>query len=322
MVCIKQYYFGGEYNLILFSIVIPCFNHAQFLGESLQSVLDQTYQNWEVIVVDDASTIDDVYKVVYGFSDPRIRFLKHKTNRGLGATRNTGIKHSNGDLILPLDADDKLSPQYLEKVYDLLSSYSHYDCVFTDFFTFGAYEKIVKYQVRDITTLLSKQCIPGAGTTFRKSLWDKVGGYCEADELRVGNEDWDFYLGAAENGFCSAHISEPLYYYRKHKESMVTRLVYTDHKTRIFMYWRHKQLFDKYNQGMMFVADGYSNSISTSLQRKEYVRVVKLLLETGRFSSHDPLGIITLLLNNVIKNSITKFYGHVYRFGRNLKRRI
>jgi glycosyltransferase involved in cell wall biosynthesis len=108
----------------LISVIIPCFNQAEFLGEAIQSVMQQTYRNFEIIVVDDGSS-DNIREVVSGFSD--VRYIRHH-NRGLAGARNTGIWASKGGYLIFLDADDRLLPKALES--GLNCFHSHPDCAF------------------------------------------------------------------------------------------------------------------------------------------------------------------------------------------------
>ena len=89
----------------LVSVVVPSYRQAEFVGDAIRSVLDQTYSRFELVVVDDASP-DDTADVVAGFSDPRITVVAHEENRGLSASRNSGIAASTGDIVALLDADD------------------------------------------------------------------------------------------------------------------------------------------------------------------------------------------------------------------------
>jgi glycosyltransferase involved in cell wall biosynthesis len=95
-------------------VIVPTFNRAGFIDRSLGSVLNQTHQDFEVIVVDDAST-DGTEDAVKAISDPRIRYIRHQANRGPSATRNTGIMNAIGDYIAFLDSDDEWLPEKLEK---------------------------------------------------------------------------------------------------------------------------------------------------------------------------------------------------------------
>lgn len=96
------------------SVILPTYNRAHILKRSVESVLAQTYKNFELIIVDDGST-DNTKELVNSFSDPRLRYIKHEKNLGLAASRNTGIKEARGKLIANQDSDDIWFPQKLEK---------------------------------------------------------------------------------------------------------------------------------------------------------------------------------------------------------------
>ena len=98
----------------LVSIVIPCYNGSEFIGDAIGTVSSQSYGNWEIIVIDDGSE-DDSVDVVGGFEDDRIRLLSHSENRGIAATRNTGIEAANGEFVAFLDQDDLWDERKLEK---------------------------------------------------------------------------------------------------------------------------------------------------------------------------------------------------------------
>ncbi len=97
----------------LVSIITPCYNGAKYIGETIQSVLSQTYSNWEMIIVDDGSK-DNSDEVIKSFSDPRIHYI-YQDNAGSAAARNNGIRRANGQYIALLDADDLWLPEFLEK---------------------------------------------------------------------------------------------------------------------------------------------------------------------------------------------------------------
>jgi glycosyltransferase involved in cell wall biosynthesis len=103
-----------------FSVIVPVYNRANVLGRTLQSVLDQTFQDFEIVVVDDGSS-DDPAAVVEKFADPRIRFLRQE-NRGGGAARNAGIDAARGRLVAFLDSDDEFLPHHLENMHRLLAT--------------------------------------------------------------------------------------------------------------------------------------------------------------------------------------------------------
>ena len=96
------------------SIIVPCYNQAQYLDECLQSVLEQTYPHWECIIINDGSP-DNTEKVAQEWvvKDTRFKYI-YKENGGLSSARNAGIEIADGEFILPLDADDKISAHYLK----------------------------------------------------------------------------------------------------------------------------------------------------------------------------------------------------------------
>src|SRR5262249_13181427 len=103
-----------------FSVVIPVYNRADTLSRVLRSVLAQTFQDFEIVVVDDGSK-DDPKSVCDSFHDPRIRYLRQE-NRGGGAARNAGIDAARGRFVAFLDSDDEFLPQHLERMHRLLSA--------------------------------------------------------------------------------------------------------------------------------------------------------------------------------------------------------
>jgi len=105
------------------SVVIPTYNRAHVLTRAIQSVLNQTYQDFEIIVVDDHST-DNTEEVVKSFNDPRIRYIRHEENRGAAAARNTGIMVAKGEFIAFQDSDDEWLPEKLEKQMQVFESAS------------------------------------------------------------------------------------------------------------------------------------------------------------------------------------------------------
>jgi glycosyltransferase involved in cell wall biosynthesis len=276
------------------SVVVPCFNDADRLVEALDSLVSQTYSDWEAIVVDDASTIGHVEAVVGAASDPRVRVVRHAENRGLAAARNTGIRAAAAPLVLPLDSDDRLAPSFLDRLIGVLDTEPDTDCVFSDFRLFGEVDGIQRFAVGDLRTLLIRQWLPGPGCLYRRTLWERVGGYCEAPELRAGNEDWDFYVAAAKAGFRASHVAEPLYEYRVDRTSMSNRLQYTNHVTREFIYSRHRAVYDAASLGPMFLAEGYRASAQASNVRNERRRALRLALHSLRLEprSRSALAII------------------------------
>lgn len=134
------------------SIIVPCYNHAKYLEECIESIKDQSYSNWECIIVDDGST-DDTQSVSRKLENEKIRYV-HQENKGLSGARNTGIRNATGDYILPLDADDTLNPLALEKMIAVFTQKPETLIVFSDTVTFGHTHKNLIYR----KNLPSKNC--------------------------------------------------------------------------------------------------------------------------------------------------------------------
>ena len=108
----------------LVSIIMPSWNTGRFIAESIQSVIDQTYENWELIIVDDCST-DNTDEVIATFSDKRIRFYKNEKNSGAAVTRNKAIREAKGEWIAFLDSDDLWNPDKLEKQLAFMNEHGY-----------------------------------------------------------------------------------------------------------------------------------------------------------------------------------------------------
>ena len=118
----------------LVSVIMPSWNTERFIANSIQSVINQTYRNWELIIVDDCST-DDTDSVVAGFSDERIKYLKNEKNCGAALTRNRALREAKGEWIAFLDSDDLWMPDKLEKQIAFMRENDYY-------LSYHQYEKI------------------------------------------------------------------------------------------------------------------------------------------------------------------------------------
>jgi glycosyltransferase involved in cell wall biosynthesis len=272
----------------LVSIVIPFYDsYAPYLDACLDSVLRQTYTHWEVIVVDDASATDEGRAIVERHDDARLTIIRHERNRGQGAARNTGMRHSSGDFLMPLDCDDILAPTHVEKLIGAVKAHPECGAAYSDYRLFSAVSKDVEFPVRDTRALLKEQWIPHPGTIVRRILWEQTNGYCEDELFRAGNEDWDYFLSVAEIGLQAVRVPEPLYYYRQHVNSISsTRFACADYAMRERMYVRHKLLFDRFKMRGPFLAGGYRGSGKAFWSQGERVQALKLL---GRAVWLDPI---------------------------------
>ena len=208
--------------LPLVSIIIPAYNAAHFLAETINSVLSQTYQNFELLIVDDGST-DDTAAVVKGFGDERIRYW-HKKNSGVSDTRNFGISKAKGAYIAFLDADDLFLPQNLEKKILFLENNQEIDLVHSAEVRFdssiGSEIALMEGsggEVLEKLLSMSGNVIHSPSSVLvRKKLLEKTGGF---DPRLSTSADWDMWVRfAKETSF--GYIPEPLVKYRVHAAQM------------------------------------------------------------------------------------------------------
>lgn len=202
------------------SVIIPCYNHGAYLDEAVQSVLDQTYEDYEIIIVNDGSTDQETNRKLNDYNRPKTKVLQ-TDNQGLPSARNNGIKISNGDYILPLDADDRIGKTYLEDAIQILDTQPDKGIIYCEAEFFGDKTgkwQLPAYSLQDILLLnMIFSC-----AMFRRTDWEKVGGY--NPNMAYGYEDWDFWLSLLELGRTVHKIEKVLFFYRFNKNSMIHNL--------------------------------------------------------------------------------------------------
>ena len=221
------------------SVVIPCFNHGAFLKEALLSVFEQTFDSWEVVVIDDGSTDPATVTAIDRIDWPRVHVLR-QPNTGLPGARNAGIDAARGDFIVPLDADDVLLPRYLERMVaalegDPAAGYAHcWAEWFGDVNQVWATRPFNSYAMR-----LSNSVLGGA--TIRRDALGRVGGYDST--MTSGNEDWDLWLRMLEAGIGNLQVREVLYRYRIRGVSMTVTTLSRFEAGRREIMLRHPRLY-------------------------------------------------------------------------------
>jgi glycosyltransferase involved in cell wall biosynthesis len=196
------------------SIVTPFFNTGLLFRETVASVLTQSFQQWEWILVNDGST-DAVSRTLldeFRSGDPRIRVVDHPSNRGLSAARNTGFREARTPYIVLLDSDDLLEPTAVEKWFWHLATVPQHAFVKGFGVGFGAQEYLWTHGFHDGTAFLGENMVD-ATAMIRRDVHNGVGGFDE--ETRGGLEDWEFWLKCAARGFWGATVPEYLNWYRR-----------------------------------------------------------------------------------------------------------
>lgn len=213
-----------DHNVPLVTVVIPCFNYGQYVGETVQSVLDQTFRNVEVIVVDGGSTDGTTPDVVRALAGPRVRVVLREGRHLAGDNRNFGLSLAASPYAACLDADDTLEPTFIEKAL-FLCEHAGFDIVSTALNVFGARsEKHIGMMKRpSLDDMVAGNQIYTCAL-LRRSLWRQAGEFYDyglgAEHVA---EDWDLWIRMLASGARVCNIAgEPLLNYRTHAQASLS----------------------------------------------------------------------------------------------------
>jgi glycosyltransferase involved in cell wall biosynthesis len=278
------------------SVVIPCYNHGHFLNEAVESVLKQSFQDLDIIIINDGSTDTATNTLLAEYDRPKTRVITTE-NQGLAAARNNGIVQAQGEYILTLDADDKIEASYIEKAVDILDRHPGIGIVYCRASLFGQVETEWHLPEYSIEAMLLDNII-FCTALYRKQDWLLVGGYDPG--MIYGWEDYDFWLSLIERGREVWKIPEMLFFYRITADSMV-RSKERSQKVAMFkrIFDRHPALFHKnieiwidkvlaaaenYYTSRLYVDTGYGVSDALSVARKVDKDTIRLTFDVRQFS--------------------------------------
>lgn len=277
------------------SIIVPCYNQAQYLRDCLQSVVEQTYSHWECIIVNDGSPDNtEAVALEWAAKDNRIKYLK-KENGGLCSARNAGISNAEGKWILPLDADDKIGKDYLKFAHDIMVSKSEVGLIYANANYFGDREEVWALPEYNLKTLLRANMIY-CSAFYKKEDWIRIGGY--DTNMKNGWEDWEFWihlLGTSNKKVYKLEYTG--FYYRIKNNSMIYTFVRNDEvllntikyvfKKHIDLYLNnfgtYQYLLDtiddlRYSEHILKEKTGrYENNLMIKFQKKIYFFFKKIL---------------------------------------------
>lgn len=198
------------------TVIIPCFNQGRFLRDCIASLERQTRPFSRAVIVDDASTDRETARLCDAERSDRVTVIHLTENVGLPGARDVGIRLAETEAIMNVDADDMLEPEHLARTAPLLFEDPRRGVVYTDYRRFGAAEGVMRGKPFDATLLYTHQYIYGCNL-YRRSAYHRTAGYRR--ELKMGNEDWDFWISLVEAGYTGLYVPEPLYLYRVHAGS-------------------------------------------------------------------------------------------------------
>lgn len=212
----------------LISIIIPTYNHSRYLGRALQSIYDQTYGNWEAIIIDNHST-DDTCDVVKKFDDSRVSYLKIHNDGIIATSRNMGIKVAKGNWVAFLDSDDWWSADKLETCFKYIEDnvdliYHDLDIVYDQPNFFRRHvtcsRQLKSPMLKDL--LIKGNAIVNSTVIVRKKLLTKIGGISE-DKNMVASEDYNAWLRIAALTERFRYLPKSLGCYQVHSDGVSQR---------------------------------------------------------------------------------------------------
>lgn len=212
-------------NMPLVSIIVPCYNHENYVQECIQSIIEQGYQNIELIIIDDGSKDNSVQKIKEMQELCRNRFarfeFRHRPNKGLSATLNEALEWCQGKYVSMIASDDIMLPNktsvqasYLEKHPKITSLSSNVQYIDNNGKNYATSK--LPQEEHDFNRLILKCDLFAPSQMHRLKILKELGGYNESLYI----EDWSMWLKLAENGHKIMFLSEPLVQYRKHDSNM------------------------------------------------------------------------------------------------------
>ena len=249
---LKEY--KGEKDLL--SIVIPYYNLGTTLPETIESIKNSDYKNYEIVVVNDGSTDEESIRVLDNYKDDEKVRIINIENKGLANARNVGAKEAKGEYVAFLDADDKIDKTFYSKAINVLHKYSNVSYVYSWVQYFEGSTAVWPTFNVHIPYLLCANML-AAFVVIRKNDFLNFGQ--NRIKMEYGMEDYDGWLNLAEHGYLGVSIPEKLNLYRVRKDSMSRQF---NKKMRIYLYETsmqgHEKIFEKYSKDvyMLLLTNG------------------------------------------------------------------
>ncbi|SFI09718.1 glycosyltransferase family 2 protein [Halpernia frigidisoli] len=258
------------------SIIVPCYKQAKYLDECLQSVFDQIFTDWECIIVNDGSPDDTEFIAKKWIEkDSRFKYF-YKENGGLSSARNFGIESAVGEWILPLDADDYISDDYLQLAKSHFKN-NNLKVIYCLARKFGLQTEILKLEKFSLKQLALENVI-FCTAFYKKSDWQKAEGYDE--NLKSGYEDWEFWINILKESGEVLKLEKVCFFYRIKEDSMLINLKkINDESTIQYIENKHRLFFEK-NLGSirnLYRENEQNKKVLDAINKRFFSRVVNKL---------------------------------------------
>lgn len=301
------------------SVIIPSFNGEKFLSETIESVLAQSFRDWECIIINNGSSdnTDGIAKK-YSLTDPRISYFSQKNN-GPGGARNAGLARAKGEFIQLLDHDDLLKPEKFAVQLEVFNKHPEADLIYSDFRFFNNRDTANLYSMKEryvisenpvddfVFNWVKDFILPPHPILFRKSCFEKWGMY---DEKLGVADDWDLYVRFAIHKPKIIFCDEVLALYRSHPDGITSEKNETElFNQKIKMYKKHARnmnLPERHRKHVKFLLHNLIGEKGFGkIKRKKYFEGIKYLLLASYYSL----------------NPAFYFYHGIYWMKESLKRR-
>jgi glycosyltransferase involved in cell wall biosynthesis len=199
------------------SIILPTYNGWQYLKESIDSCLNQTYRKIELIIVDDGS-LENIKKIIQSYSDDRIIYIRHKKNLGLANALNSGFLNTSGEYLTWTSDDNFYDFKAIQNMVKVLEKNPEIDFIYTNYYTIDEEGKKIKpIKIGSVKGLDRCNCI-GPCFLYRRKIYEKIGEYNPNFFLA---EDYEYWLKIRKQ-FKMQKLNQFLYFYREHKDRLTT----------------------------------------------------------------------------------------------------
>lgn len=229
----------------ILSIIIPCYNSQDTLEGTLRSVVNQDFQDWEAIIVNDGSPDNlELIALKYVEMDSRFIYFK-KENGGLGSARNYGVKKANGLYILPLDSDNQVEKSFASEAIHVFNNNLNVGVIHGNAEYYGEKTGIWEIDTFCLDKMLAHNYID-ACAIYKKSIWKQVGGYDEKMPYQ-GHEDWEFWVALSNLDTKFYHLQKTTFRYYVSSSSMIRS--FTDEMVLVnqdYIVKKHSRLFHEH----------------------------------------------------------------------------
>ena len=267
--------------MTLVSVIIPCYNCESFIHETIDSVLKSSYTNLEIILVNDGSEDNTANIIEILALEYESIFCFHIENSGPSVARNLAIKSAKGEIILPLDSDDKIDSEYIFKAINLFKQKPDLKVVYCNAQFFG--DKNNKWLLPKFSLeLLAQNNMIFISSFFKKADWEKIKGFDE--NMLTGIEDWDFWIRMLQNGGEVHRIEYIGFYYRIYGKSR-SDLLYLDDKEQkmnTYIFNKHKDFFLNYLPDPINLFHDL-DKVNTAYLKLQNKPIVKMYLSVSNF---------------------------------------